>query len=136
MVGIDLCGRKIGSAVGFAVEGFGPTQIGIDPAKLSPVFEEFDLQLWMRLLKGPQRPEAVGLSLVKKFQRVRRFIRLLPGGGGIDEVVLGFERDGRMPGARNELPGGDRAQDCQIDEHPGFPCFPSESAAEHIALQL
>jgi len=46
-----------------------------------------------------------GVSLVKQVQRVRCFIRLLMGGRGIDEVMTGFKRDGRKPGAWNELPG-------------------------------
>ena len=120
VIGIDFGSRKIGAAVGFAVEGLGPAQVGIDLPELGPVFEEFDLQLWMDALKGLQAAQAIGVSLVKQFQRVRCFIRLLRGCGGIDQVVLGLERDGMVPRPRNKLPGRNRPQDCQVDQHPGF----------------
>src|SRR6266496_461193 len=129
MVRIDLGSRKIGPAIRFAVERFGPAQVGINAAKFRSVFEELEFQLRVLSLEGVQASQAVGVSLVEQVQRVGRFVGLLAGSCGIDEVMPSFERDGRVPGAGNEFPGSDRAEDYQIDQQPGLPCFPSESAA-------
>src|SRR2546427_130635 len=76
MVRIDLVGGEIGPAVRLLVEGLGPTEVGIDSAKLGAVLEELDLEPGMDARKLRQAAQAVRIGIVKQAQRTGGVLRL------------------------------------------------------------